>query len=136
MKCFDYIFFRIYDYLKKRRIIQNNEEAFVVQNCVFLIVFMPIVVIGAYLHIFSSILHITEKYEYLLLFGVWWFPFYYRYRVSEKIKYGNYKIFREQWGNEPADIRHRRSWIILILCITNIFLFPVLPIVLSMLHII
>ena len=62
--------------------------------------------------------------------------FHYRYRVSERIKYGNYKVFREQWGNEPADIRHRRSWIILILCIANIILFPILPIILSMLHII
>ena len=134
MKYFDYIFFRIYDYLKRRKIIQNNQEAFFAMGCLFFFIFIPIVVVCGYFDIFSSVLHLTEKYELIALFSVWWFPIHYRYCVSEKITQGDYRHFRERWGNEPADIRHRRSWIILIMCIVNIILVPILPIVLSMLH--
>lgn len=137
MKFFDYIFYRIYNYLdvkfQKYPNVPNPADWYACAIFSFLF-FMPITCVVSAQRWFDIPLHGREEWRpifYLILL-----PFCYRYLMSERIKKGNYEMFRKKWGNEPAHIRRRNSWIILIACIVNIILFPIGTILLQILHVI
>lgn len=131
MKCFDHIFFRFYSFLAPR-MHQPVADGYAVALTILLF-FMPLIVsLPAYLHIEIPLPLYKQKTYALLLFS----PLIYRYIVCKKYKANNYQIFREKWSNEPANVRRRRGWLILILSITNIVVFPIVTLVLSILHII
>ena len=138
MKFFDYIFFRIYNYLdvkfQKYPNVPNPADWYAFT--IFILLFMmPLCCVLAVAQHWIDI-PIKGREEWRIFHFSIGLPFVYRYGLSERIKKGNYEIFRKKWGNEPAHIRRRNSWIILIACIVNIILFPIGTILLQILHVI
>lgn len=99
MKFFDYIFFRIYNYLDVKFQKYPNVPSpadWYAAGILYLLFFMPITCIVAAQRWIDIPLHGREEWRpviYLIAF-----PFCYRYLMSKRIKKGNYEVFRKKMG--------------------------------------
>ena len=126
IRLFDYIFFQIYTYLKSRKRIDGTEAGSAL-SITILIWMMPIGMLLAEFNLLPDIPDYKRKtYVFLLCL-----PICYHYLISPKICKDDYKVFRDRWGNEDPKRRRRNRWIILIVCITNIIIFPIVMILLD-----
>ena len=129
IRLYDYIFFQIYSYLKSKKWYKDDSEDVLALGITTLIWVIPIGMLLA--NVVSDLPDYKLKTYFFLLCA----PILYRYLVSPKIRKDDYKVFRDRWGNEDPKRRRRNRWIILIVCITNIIIFPIVIILLDAYHI-
>ena len=132
---FDYVFYRLYKYFSSHRFF-NGMEIIDAISTIVLTVFFPIgCIVGSICHklditIFER--YSAKRYWVILgLFVVAYLPMMKRYMFNRLIAKGNFRIFRDRWGNEDMKLRKKRGWLITALIINSLVLIPLLLIVLE-----
>ena len=127
MRILDYIFWRIYSFNSTHWILSDNEEGKAV-SLLYLIFGIPIIILTA---------SVTScELIPIGVFFLFFLPLLYRYWWNKKVIANNYKLFADRWKQEDAKTHKRRGCMIIILCITNLILFPVCYVLLKKYHII
>ena len=136
MRIIDYIWWRMYTFFSSHRVFSGMEEIDAT-SLLYLMICMPFAPLMGYLCRWG-LLPTTEhnRYLYIMILLPTYLPFLYRYIISRKIKANNYQAFKNKWGKESIALRKKRGWLIVLLCITNIILFPLGAILLQIFHII
>ena len=136
MVILDYIWWRMYTFFLSHRIFSGMEEIDAT-SLLYLMICMPFTPLIGYLcscGIFPTTEH--NRYLYIMILFPTYIPFLYRYIISRKIKANNYQTFKSKWEKESIVLHKKRGRLIVLLCITNIILFPLGTILLQIFHII
>lgn len=135
----DYIFYRSYLFFSSHRLFAGMEVINAI-SMIFFTIFIPVSFsIGCIFYYLNIIVDNSSPTRYigmLLFFLVGYLPLMKRYMYNKSIKKHSYFVFKERWGNEDPKLQKRKGWLVAILFINNILVFPIVGIVLIHYHII
>ena len=123
----DYIFYRSYCFFSSHKIFRGMEVIDAI-SMLFLTIYIPVMsLLGRMFYYMDITVDNNVPFKcvgMLIIFIIGYYPLMKRYMFNKSISKYSYRLFKEKWGNEDRGRHKKNGWLIILLFIINILIFP------------